>query len=487
LQVHLDDCNDGPVTVSLSAESGPGNLVGNLLCGLVGLLDANTPQIIAVGLGAGDEPLVRVFDAETGDQLLEFLAYSQAFSGGVRVATGDITGDGVPDIITGPGPGMGPQIRVFDGLTGERVPGSIGQFFAFAPAFTGGVFVASGDVNDDGRDDIIVSAGTGGGPHVRVFSGLDGSRIMNFFAYANTFTNGVVVASGDINGDGNDDVITGPAIGSEQVKVFSGADGSLLRSFFPYGGVFGGGVHLATGDVNDDGRDDIITGAGEHGGPQVRVFSGVNGTRLASFFAFPTSFTGGVRVGSTDVNADGHDDIIAAAGPGSIGPQVKVFSGETFAELDTFVAFDSTFTGGISVSGAPNGADDALMLAGNAKPSSAVAEPLTAEQLDLIRLAAIGLWQDDSLSDVRFEIVDLPGKFLGRTRGDTVQIDINAAGRGWFVDQSPATSDDLDPDRVDLLTVVLHELGHVLGLNHKDSPLMQEKLAAGVRRLPNQA
>jgi hypothetical protein len=216
LQVHLDDCNDGPVTVSLSAESGPGNLVGNLLCGLVGLLDANTPQIIAVGLGAGDEPLVRVFDAETGDQLLEFLAYSQAFSGGVRVATGDITGDGVPDIITGPGPGMGPQIRVFDGLTGERVPGSIGQFFAFAPAFTGGVFVASGDVNDDGRDDIIVSAGTGGGPHVRVFSGLDGSRIMNFFAYANTFTNGVVVASGDINGDGNDDVITGPAIGSEQ-------------------------------------------------------------------------------------------------------------------------------------------------------------------------------------------------------------------------------------------------------------------------------
>src|SRR5207253_2684824 len=118
------------------------------------------------------------------------------FTGGVRVAIGDVTGDGTPDIITAPGPGGGPDIHVYDGQTGQIVR----QFFAFDPAFTGGAFVAAGDVNGDGAADIIVGADQGGGPNVAVFSGQDGSQLDSFFAFDQRFTGGVRVAADDFNG-----------------------------------------------------------------------------------------------------------------------------------------------------------------------------------------------------------------------------------------------------------------------------------------------
>jgi FG-GAP-like repeat len=112
----------------------------------------------------------------------------------VRVASCDMTGDGVPEIVTAAGPGGGPHVRVFDGETGAQLPGPWGSFFAYDPAFTGAVFVACADVNGDRVPDIVTGPGAGGGPHVWVFSGMDGTEITGFFAYAAAFTGGVFVA-----------------------------------------------------------------------------------------------------------------------------------------------------------------------------------------------------------------------------------------------------------------------------------------------------
>lgn len=307
---------------------------------------------IVTGAGAGGGPHVKVFSADSGSEQASFFAYSPGFSGGVRVATGDVNGDGTADIITGTGAGGGPHVKVFDGLSG----GPLASFFAYDPGFTGGIFVGSGDVDNDAIDDIITGADMGAGPHVKVFSGQTGAEIKSLFAYTPSFTGGVRVAAGDVNNDGFDDIITGSGPGGgPHVKVFSSQTGAELQSFFAYDLGFTGGVFVGGGDVDNDGFADIITGAGAGAGPHVKVFSGQTGAELHNFFAYDPAFTGGVRVAAGDVNGDGYADIVTGAGPvdgtgPTPGPHVKVFDGQTGAELQSFLAYERTFEGGVFVS-----------------------------------------------------------------------------------------------------------------------------------------
>ncbi len=90
------------------------------------------------------------------------------------------------------------------------------------------------------------------------------------------------------------------------------------------------------------------------------------------------------------------------------------------------------------------------------------------------------------LAEVRFEVVDLPGLILGRASGSTVWLDATAAGHGWFIDPTPSDDIDFGYGGVDTLTVVMHELGHVLGLDQADSigqSTMSPSLDSGVRQL----
>jgi hypothetical protein len=271
---------------------------------------------IITGAGPGAGPHVKVFDGRTNAER-SFFAYDPTFNGGVFVAAGDVNGDGFADIITGAGTGAGPHVKVFDGSTGAEVR----SFFAYDPRFTGGVRVAAGDINGDGVADIITGTGPGAGPHVKVFDGRTGAEIRSFFAYDPAFTGGVFVAAGDINGDGLDDIITGAdAGGPAHVKALSGATGETLRSFFAYDASFTGGVRVAAGDTNGDGFMDIITGAGPGTGPHVKVFDGTSGVMLRSFFAYDPAFRGGVYVASGDIDRGELDppvfDLTLATGAG---------------------------------------------------------------------------------------------------------------------------------------------------------------------------
>ncbi len=132
------------------------------------------------------------------------------------------------------------------------------------------------------------------------------------------------------------------------MKVFDGASGGLIFNFFAYNAAFHGGVYVGAGDVNGDGRADIITGPGTGGGPEVRVFSGKDTALLQDFFAYDPGFIGGVRVASMDLSTDGQADIITGVGSGG-GPHVKVFDGGSGGVLRSFFAYDPSFTGGIFV------------------------------------------------------------------------------------------------------------------------------------------
>jgi len=133
---------------------------------------------------------VRILHADTGATLRTIHPYG-AFVGGVFVAAGDVTGDGYADIITGAGAGGGPHVQAFDGVSGATVQ----SFFAFAPSFTGGVRVAAGDVTGDGKAEIIAAAGPGGSPQVSVFDGATAALVSSMLAYPVGFTGGVFVAT----------------------------------------------------------------------------------------------------------------------------------------------------------------------------------------------------------------------------------------------------------------------------------------------------
>lgn len=301
-------------------------------------------HIYAVGSDAGRTPMVTVYDAASGAVKFYFAAYDVNFRGGVRVATGDINGDGKEDIVVAPGASMGSLIRIYDGVTGQEIR----NFYAYNPAFGGGVNIAVGDVNGDGRGDIITGADATGGPHVQVFDGVSNAVIRSFFAYNPSFTGGVRVAAGDVNGDGRADIITGAgATGGPHVQVFDGTNLAVLRSFFAYAPTFTGGVYVSTGDVNGDGRVDIITGAGANGGPHVKAFSGVNLAELASFFASTPTFTGGVRVRAMDLTGDGRAEILAGTGFGN--RELRVYNGTGSAILASFLAGDPANMGGVFV------------------------------------------------------------------------------------------------------------------------------------------
>ena len=303
---------------------------------------------LVVGADAGAGPHVKASGFPSLAVVASFFASDPSFGGGVRVATGDVNGDGVMDVITGAGPGAGPHVKVFNGTTGAL----LASFFAYAPAFSGGVFVAAGDVNGDGRADIVTGPAGGAPAHVKVFNGATLGELRSFFAYPTGFTGGVRVAAGDVDGDGRADLVTGTGPGGgPHVKVFDDTTGAETTSFFAYAPAFSGGVFVAAGDVNGDGRADVITGAGPGAGPHVKAFSGMDTSTLASFFAYETSFNGGVRVGAADVNGDGRADIATGAGPGGPSGHIRIFNAPTAAPLASFFAFPG-FNGGVFVGGA---------------------------------------------------------------------------------------------------------------------------------------
>jgi hypothetical protein len=137
---------------------------------------------------SGGSSTVTLHDPVTGAETGTAIPFP-GFSGPIKVVSGDFNNDGVADIIAGAGFGGGPAIAILDSQTGEVME----TFFAFDPAFTGGVFVAVQDTNGDGILDIIASAGPGGGPHVKAFSFPALDLLFEFYSGEQTNPGGVFV------------------------------------------------------------------------------------------------------------------------------------------------------------------------------------------------------------------------------------------------------------------------------------------------------
>ena len=267
---------------------------------------------------------------------------------GTSIAAENFDSDSDIEFVTGAGQGGGPHIRTFDPKNSAQNTGA--SFYAYFSDFYGGVDVAAGDIDNDGIDEIITGAGVGGGPHVKIFK-ANGTLIAGFYAYHPGFLGGIRVAAADIDGDNKAEIITGAGQGGgPHVRIFK-ADGTAISSFFAFDSNFIGGIDVAAAPSYGGTAASIIVGRGSDI-PQVRVFD-ISGTMRHAFSAYDSGFLGGVRVSVADVDKSNNSYEIITAPASAGGPNYRMFSfeGTTLKETNMF---DSWWMGSFDV-GAKNG------------------------------------------------------------------------------------------------------------------------------------
>jgi hypothetical protein len=251
----------------------------------------------------------------------------------IRSTVLDFNGDGVADFAFATGAGTAAEVVILDGKAGADIVGPT----TVLGGFTGGAFVASGDIAIGGHSvpALAVSADAGGGPRVEVFAVENGGLVTlaDFIAFNSpNFRGGARVAMGDINKDGSADLIIGAGTGGgPRVSVYSGAalaNGqlvSLVPDFFAFDPSLRSGAYVTAGDFNGDGYADLAYSTGDTGGPRVRVISGAelianpgadvsSLPSLADFYALDSTDRSGIRIAARALDGSGRAMLIVGSG-----------------------------------------------------------------------------------------------------------------------------------------------------------------------------
>ena len=296
-----------------------------------------------------------------------------AVGDGARVAVGDFNGDGNQELVTAAGKGV--PVKVWE----INPDGTIGDLIDSLKVFGGrGVFVAAGDFDNDGVDELVTAAASGT-PNVKTWHDIDADlkifdtpgAVESFLAFPSGFHGGVRVAVGNTNGAGGDELITAQGTGGRQVKIWTDSDADakvsdlvdnpLVEQFGVYNNSFNGGLFVASGTISGVGgaEDELIVGPGA-GAQKVRIYtdSNVSGKvsdnpLFESFFPYGSSWNKGVRVGAGDSDASGtFVEVFTAPGAAAGSKPVKIYDDDgDVGVLITDNPLDDSFSGGAGNAG----------------------------------------------------------------------------------------------------------------------------------------
>jgi protocatechuate 3,4-dioxygenase beta subunit len=342
----------GEVAVAYSGEEGA--LLSNQTAAVTGGLAFGNYKPSNIVIGMGKSPAtsqsVEVIDPATGAVVTQFVPYGTTSLGGINVATGDLNDSGFDDIVTGPGRGTAPEINVYD-QTGKLLT----QFQAYPSSVNGGVEVATADLFGNGLEDII-TVPTWGPAEVRVFKNLgtvggmpmfSAAPTLDFLAFPSSFIGGAALASAGTGSapNGDAEIIVGSGAGMPAtVNVFDvnsttsftpGAVAAPTTSFAPFSTAsqtYEGGVSLSIAQLTANSLPDIVVGAGADGGSLVNIwgwntassaFTSLAAAGVSGFPAFSgPSSNAPINVASLNNSAGITDAILAVQGPGGTTGQV---------------------------------------------------------------------------------------------------------------------------------------------------------------------
>ncbi|MDO8668797.1 MAG: putative glycoside hydrolase [Candidatus Buchananbacteria bacterium] len=243
----------------------------------------------------------RIFN-QNGESIRSgFFAYNQKFRGGLKIAKLNIDGDDHEETIISDKSTI--TILSDSGFTKTQIT-------PYGYKYNGGLSLAFADLDKDGKMEIITGPENGGANEIKVFNSA-GVLINSWYAYKKTASDlGVNLAAGDINGDGEIEIIAGAGYkGGPHVKVFDKTGRTLISEFFAYNKNFRGGTYVASGDINGDGVAEIITGIGQGGEPEVKIFNS-SGVLVKAWLPYDSKKKDGTRVAVTDIDSDGNKEII---------------------------------------------------------------------------------------------------------------------------------------------------------------------------------
>jgi hypothetical protein len=187
--------------------------------------------LVAIAPDAGGPPVVEVYDLAQGRLVTTVQAFGLKFDGGVRLAWGDVNGDGAPDLVTASGPGSIPSaVKVFDGTNFNRI---LSHFLGIDERYSGGLFVAAADLTKNNRAEIVLGLDAGHRPLVRIFDGR-GRFLGQTEPFPSHFRGGVRVAIGDPDDGARLKIIAAPGPGANLPIRVIRPDGKLHSELDPF-------------------------------------------------------------------------------------------------------------------------------------------------------------------------------------------------------------------------------------------------------------